>query len=333
MTDAKRLQAPLGQGRALALWQRQARKLAMPHATIIEGGRGSGKSTVIRWLTAALLCPSDLDDDGPCGVCRTCARIAADRHPDVHVLDRAHDERDRKDNDKSFYVIKVDQVRNAQDALARHAVEGRARVLVIADADCTEEGAQNALLKTLEEPGVDTFLLLEATRPERLVETVRSRAQRLRVLPLPEATIRRELARILGHDHGLDRAVRLAAGSLGQALAATTEHAVQLHDLVQGMLASAKALRPIVTARAVLEGQKERRSELEAARRFLWLLRAELRARAHALAEAGGAVYGARQTEPWTTWLELALAAEQDLDAMIPPEQVLAACLLAFESR
>ena len=60
---------------------------------------------------------------------------------------------------------------------------------------------------------------------------------------------------------------------------------------------------------------------------------AELRERLEQLAEAGGAAYGAAHTEPWTLWLELTLAAEQDLDLMIPPEQVLAACLLQFTQK
>ncbi|MCR9244135.1 MAG: AAA family ATPase [bacterium] len=332
MSDA-RLVIPRGQGDALATWLRQARTLSLPHAMIVEGARGVGKSTIMRWLAAALLCPSDLDQEGPCGVCRTCARIASGQHPDLLVLDRAQDEKDRKSNDKSFYVIKVDQVRKAQEVLQRHAVEGGARVLIIDDADCTEEGAQNALLKTLEEPGENTFLLLEATRPERLAETVRSRAQRLRVLPLTDAALLRELQKNFPVSSGHERAVQVASGSLGQAQAALTEHAVQLHDLVQAMLGSAKGLRPIVTARAVLEGQKDRRSEIEAARMFLWLLRAELRQRAQRVAAAADPVYGAGATEPWTTWLELTLAAEQDLDLMIPPEQALAACLLECEAR
>lgn len=327
-----RLVMPLGQGDALAAWLRQARAGTLPHAMIVEGARGVGKSVVLRWLAAALLCPSELDTEGPCGVCRTCTRIANAQHPDLHIVDRAHDEKDRKSNDKSFYVIKVDQVRRAQDALSRHAVEGGARVLLIEDADCTEEAAQNALLKTLEEPGVATFLLLEARRPERLAETVRSRAQRLRVLPLQDAALRRQLEKKVSGKIDLDRAVAVAHGSLGQALAATTEQAVQLHDLVRALLSSAKGLRPITTARAVLQGQKDRRSELQAARSFLWLLRAELRATSQRVAEGNDPAYGAGPPEPWTTWLELTLAAEQDLDLMIPPEQVLAACLLGFES-
>ncbi|MCA8974785.1 MAG: AAA family ATPase [Planctomycetes bacterium] len=325
------LRPPLGQGAALATWLRRARSLSLPHAMIVEGSRGVGKSTVIRWLAAALLCPSDLDESEPCGACRTCVAVGADAHADLHLVDRAHDDADRRDQKKSFYVIKIDQLRQVQERLARHAVSGRARVLVIADADCMEEPAQNALLKTLEEPGEATFVLLEATRPEKLLPTVRSRAQRLRVLPLSAAAIERQLQKSVGAEFDIARAVAVADGSLGMALEAGTERAVQLHDLVQAMLVDTKSLRPVATARAVLADCKDRHSEVEAAHAFLGLLRAELRVRRDRVAEAAGDSYPAASAEPWTTWLELALAAEQDLDSMIPPEQTLVACLLQFD--
>lgn len=332
-TATARLAAPLGQGEVLARWVRLARKQTLPHAFLVSGPMGAGKSTVVRWLTAALLCPSDLDEHTPCGVCRTCTRVANDLHPDVHRLERARDDADKKawGKLKSFYVITVDQVRAGQEALSRHAVEGGARVLVVDDADCLEDEGQNALLKTLEEPGVATFLLLEATRPEQLLPTVHSRLQRLRVLPLDDATLRRELGtRAPASAAHHEFAVALAGGSLGAALHACTERVVQLHDVVQAMLREPHRLRPVATARAVLATAGERREELAAARSFLWVLRRVLLQQTHALAAEDASTYPARRTEPWTTWLERTLAAERDLDLLIPPEQVLTACLLSF---
>ena len=328
-----RLATPLGQGEVLQRWVQLARRHTLPHGFLVDGPRGSGKTTVVRYLAAALLCPSDLDTEAPCGVCRTCTRIANGLHPDVHLLERAQSEQDKKTwgKLKSFYVITVDQVRAGQDALARHAVEGKARVLVIDDADCLDEEGQNALLKTLEEPGRSTFLLLEASRPEQLLPTVRSRLQRLRVRPLDETTLRRELSRRepeTSMHHEL--AVQLAQGSLGAAMLVCTERVVQLHDLVQAMLRAPDRLRPVATARAALAGTAERWQELEAARTFLWVLRAVLVQQGLHLAADGDSTYGAARTEPWTTWLERTLAAERDLDLLIPAEQVLTACLVSF---
>lgn len=331
-SSAPRLMAPLGQGLALQRLQALARQLRLPHAILVEGPRGSGKSTIARWLAAALLCPSDLDPSAPCGMCRTCRLVASGGHADLHVVDRAQDQADVDLRKKSRYVIKVDQVREVQQTLARTAHEGRARVLLLDDADHMDEEAQNALLKTLEEPAADTFLLLEASRPERLLPTVRSRVQRLRAVPLPGSTIRQELQRRVpecGDRH--DRAVSLANGCLGAALRACTEQAVQLHDLVLEVLGDTQGLRPVRVARAALTGAEDRFVAIEQARLFLWLLRAELRA-ANLRHLAGPELppYPASLGAPWTRWIEFTLAAEQDLDLLIPPEQALAGCLLQF---
>lgn len=326
------LQPPLGQGQACALWLRAARAGTLPHGLLIEGPRGSGKSTLLAWFAAALLCPAG-DADGPCGQCAACRRVATRAHPDLIVLDRAQDAEDKRTwgRLKSFYVITVDQVRMAIEVLQRHAVEGRARVLMIEDADCLHESAQNALLKTLEEPGRRTFLLLETASPDLLLPTVRSRVQRLRTARLPAALIERELAR--RQPAGRERfaaAIAEADGALGPALEACTERAVQIHDLVSALLAAPERLRPWTTAQQALAGATERWDRIEAARTFLRALRTRLRQSLHALASAGSDAYPASSAEPWTTWLESTVAAEQDLELQIPPEQALVACLLAF---
>ena len=203
----------------------------------------------------------------------------------------------------------------------------------ITEADQLEEEGQNALLKTLEEPGDATFLLLEVSRPEQLLPTVRSRVQRLRVLPLRDELLQAELSKRNPQDfHRFDRAVSVAHGSLGMAQRAATEQAVQLHDLVHAWLAETQNLRPVKTARAVLAGATDRREEVETARIFLWLLRAELRRQRDALVSTADDSYLAASLEPWTTWLERTLQADRDLDLMIPPEQVLTACLIQLLS-
>ncbi|MCK5940691.1 MAG: hypothetical protein KAI24_01880, partial [Planctomycetes bacterium] len=190
---SRRLQRPLGQGEAFDRWVRMARRLQLPHGVVVEGAPGSGKTMVLQYLTAALLCPSDLDPDEPCGMCRTCTRVANDLHPDVQVVRRPRDDAEFVKKETSFHRITVHQVRAVQERLLQHAVEGGARVATFVEANRIEEDGQNMLLKTLEEPGAATFLLLESSRPEQLLETVRSRVQRLRVLPLSDAVLRGEL--------------------------------------------------------------------------------------------------------------------------------------------
>ena len=218
VNTTKRLVRPLGQGEAFARWLRAARRRQLPHGLVVEGARGSGKTTVLQWLAAALLCPSELDEDEPCGMCRTCTRIANDLHPDVHVLRRPRDESEFVKKETSYHRITVHQVRDMQKRLMRHAVEGPARVATIVEAGRLEEDAQNMLLKTLEEPGEDTFLLLETARPQELLPTVRSRVQRLRVLPLSDGLLREEIEQSFPHQiNRFDDIVELANGSLGLA--------------------------------------------------------------------------------------------------------------------
>lgn len=325
----KRLVRPIGQGQAFENWLRLARRLELPHGLVIEGARGAGKTTVLQWLTAALLCPSELDETEPCGMCRTCTRIANDVHPDVHVVRRPRDESEFVTKETSYHRITVHQVRALQDELQRHSIEGRARVATFVEGDHLQEDAQNMLLKTLEEPGSATFLLLEVSRPEQLLPTVRSRVQRLRVLPLADDVLRKELEqRNIGLLDRFDGIVAAAQGSLGLALAAGTERAVQLQDLVLGWLDQTKDLRPFAIAREVLQGAEERRFENDQARMFLWLLRSELRRRMDGLASSSEGSYPAMSLEPWTTHVERTLQAERDLDLMIPAEQVLTACLV-----
>ena len=325
----RRLQRPLGQGEALDRWVRMARRRLLPHGVVVEGAPGSGKTTVLQYLTAALLCPSELDPDEPCGMCRTCTRVANDLHPDVQVVRRPRDDDEFVKKETSFHRITVHQVRAVQERLLQHAIEGGARVATFVEANRVEEDGQNMLLKTLEEPGVETFLLLETSRPEQLLETVRSRVQRLRVLPLDDGALRGELEQRIPHEFArFDDIVPLAQGSLGQALKAATEQAVQLHDLVRAWLGTNKTLRPVATAQAALQGAAEKRDEVESARMFLWLLRSELRRQRDRVAGEQGGSYPAASLEPWTTWIERTLHAERDLDLLIPPEQALAACLV-----
>lgn len=320
-TPPARLEPPIGQGSSLARMLRAARRLRLPQALVVGGSPGSGKSTIARWLAAALLCPSDLDQDGPCGVCRACRRVASGQHPDLHVLQPEEGKRE----------IAVDAVRELRHALARLPVEAQARVVIVDPASALNDEGQNALLKTLEEPGSDTFLLLPTARPELLLPTVRSRCERLGVRRLDDDTIARELLQRAPErkaHHG--RALAMARGSLGAALQACTEQAVQLQDLVHELCDGTSRLRPLATARAVLAARDGDHGAVPQARSFVAALRTAASARIRALASSVDGSYVAPSSKAWTTLLELALSAEQDLDLQIPPEQALVGLLVRW---
>jgi hypothetical protein len=279
----------------------------VPHGLVLEGLPGGGKSTAARVLSSALLAAGDPAVE---------ARVRSGLHADLHVVDLPQDRQD----------IPIDRVRELQVELERRPVEGRARVAIVDPADRLNEQGQNALLKTLEEPGDATFLLLVTSRPEALLETVRSRCRRVRLLPLAGQTIRDELIAESGEVPGIALAVAASGGSLGLARELLGEEAREVGGVVAGFLAD-----PRPAAVADLRGLLDRVSgRTETERRMEWvarlargLLRTRIRDTVSAVAQAEGASYGPAYAEPWLSALEAVFDAEQDLSLGIPAAQVL----------
>ncbi len=140
------------------------------HALLIQGPSGLGKSNFALEFSQLLLCKARQGHQ-VCGHCQSCLLNAANTHPDLHVVE----------SDKQ---IGVDQIREAIKKLVSSAHMSGAKVLIIYDAHTMTESSANALLKTLEEPTANTFLLLTTDKPERLLPTIKSRCEKL-ALPLP----------------------------------------------------------------------------------------------------------------------------------------------------
>ena len=190
----------------------------LPHGLIFAGPAGVGKATTARALAAVFLCDNP-KADAPCGRCESCRAFEAGNHPDYHVvtkeLIRYHDKTGKsKGIDLSIHVIRPEVI----DPAGRKAVLGRGKAFVIEQAELMNPLAQNALLKTLEEPAGRSVLILLTDQPGALLPTIRSRCQLIRFKALPEALVKRELEK-----RGIDKATAadaatLAGGSLGVAL-------------------------------------------------------------------------------------------------------------------
>lgn len=173
-----------------------------PHALLMVGPRGVGKTTLALDLAAGLLCLQDERRARPCRACLSCRKVAAGNHPDLH----------RIEPEGAGEQIRIGQVQRLTSDLALTAMEGRFRIAVISAAQRLNPDAQNALLKTLEEPGPATCLVLCADDAAPLLPTVLSRAARLRLAPLPIETLT-ELLVAEGHaDPAPARALAIAAG-------------------------------------------------------------------------------------------------------------------------
>lgn len=172
----------LGHRRVLSVLERAIDNGRLHHAFLFTGPDGVGKASLAYTLTAALNCTRG-DGEGfqpPCGTCPTCRRIAANQHPDLHVLEPTG---------RTVRTLKIDAVRGLQKVLVSTPYEARRRVVLLNDAHLMTEEAANALLKTLEEPPDRTLLILVTDQPQRLLDTIRSRCQRLRFGRLPRELV------------------------------------------------------------------------------------------------------------------------------------------------
>ncbi len=236
----------IAQDRALSPLRSALRRGALHHAYLFGGPEGVGKARAARILAQAANCEGGggtAPRDDACGACAPCRKIAKGVHPDVLVLaeERAMVKRgawEPKAGRSPSKDIVVDQVRHLVDhRLAMKRYEGRRRFVIVDPADAMNPQAQNALLKTLEEPPDDTTLVLVASSPDSLLPTIRSRCLRVPFAPISAGLI---AARLEADGRAPERA-RLAAalsgGSLGRALAVDDEALAAQADAVRGVAA------------------------------------------------------------------------------------------------
>jgi DNA polymerase-3 subunit delta' len=223
-----------GHRHVLDLTARAAVRGSLPPSLIFAGPDGVGKRLAAISLAQLFNClsPAAGDQESPpdaCGHCTVCRRIARGVHADVLMIEPG-----------DTGSIKVDQARAAIERSAYRPFEGRRRVVIVDDADAMEASAQNALLKTLEEPPAASTFVLVTSRPDLLLPTVRSRCQRVRFGPLGPP----DIAQVLMRDHGFAEkdahaAAALAEGSLSRALEGDTEAYVEAREAAVSMLGTA----------------------------------------------------------------------------------------------
>ena len=161
-----------------AAWRRLAEQLEagqLPHALLVAGPAGIGKARLALALARLLLCHCP-EAGHNCGSCPGCRYSQSGSHGDFRWLQPEGKSR----------VIKIDQIRDAVAFAFRTAGFGSRKVLVLAPAESMTVNAANALLKCLEEPASDTYIVLVCERLQGVPATVRSRCQMLK-LPVPPA--------------------------------------------------------------------------------------------------------------------------------------------------
>jgi DNA polymerase-3 subunit delta' len=201
--------SPAGHARVQALLRQAVIRGRVPQTLLFAGPEGVGKHAIALALAQALNC-ANTKDGIACGRCSICARITRGQFSDVAEVDNG-----------DIASISIKSIRErVLDLVGYRPFEGQRRVFIIDPADALSLQAQDALLKTLEEPPPATVLILISAYPDSLRPTVLSRCRRVRFGALTEA----EVAQVLTGRHGMDAALAraraaLSGGSVAQALA------------------------------------------------------------------------------------------------------------------
>ena len=183
------------------------------HAYIINGERNSGKKFIARIFAMALQCTGE--GEKPCQVCRSCRQALSENHPDIIRI--THE----KPNSIGVEDIRT-QVNND---MGIKPYQGPYKVYLIEEAEKMTVQAQNALLKTLEEPPEYAVFLLLTDNPNKMLPTIRSRCTALNLNALPEETLRSALHREFPEaaKETLESALERSGGFLGQAKVLMTQ--------------------------------------------------------------------------------------------------------------
>ena len=215
---------------------RSAQAGRIVHALLFSGPKGTGKKSMAEIFARAVLCEGEKP---PCDLCAACKKCLNGSHPDVHYVAPEKN------------TIKVGQIRELTEALSLASYEGGKKIAIIERADSMNESAQNALLKTLENPTGDTLFFLLTDAPGVLLPTIVSRCLQVRfnclepedcMHVLEERGVSKDRSRLLA---------ALSQGSVGRALEIDADaDYLSLRERVIEALESLKAPSDAVKAAA-----------------------------------------------------------------------------------
>lgn len=182
----------------------------IPHALLFAGSKGTGKTSTARILAKIINC-TDRKGSEPCNKCHSCLSITNGSNMDVIEMDAASNRG-------------IDDIRVLRDAVKLAPSGSKAKIYIIDEAHMLTTEASNALLKTLEEPPSHVYFILATTNPEKLIDTIRSRASLIHFTKATVDEIKRSLQRIVASeklkikDDQLEIIIKQARGSFRDAV-------------------------------------------------------------------------------------------------------------------
>jgi len=198
-------------------------------ALLFCGPEGIGKKRVALHLAQALNC-RQFSARGPCLECASCRKITALNHPEVKIVNK----------EEKAKNLKIDQIIQLRADISLRPVEAIKKVYIIDDAHILTREASNCLLKTLEEPPLDSLIILVTANPSALLVTIRSRCQKIEFKPLPVKEVKHRLQEKGQLENSqADFLADFAGGSLGLAQTylekGILEKKIELDDFLRGI--------------------------------------------------------------------------------------------------
>lgn len=229
----------------------------LPHAWMLTGVRGIGKTTTARIIARALNCTGEDGNGGPtihpCGKCDACRSIADDRHVDVLEMDAAS-------------RTSVDDIRDIIDGVRYGPASARYKIYILDEVHMLSKNAFNALLKTLEEPPPHTKFIFATTEIRKVPVTVLSRCQRFDLRRIDSAMLTKHFTDVAAWEqikaepeaikliaHAADGSVRDGLSLLDQAIARGNGEVAEVD--VKDMLGLADRGQSLSLCRQILRGE------------------------------------------------------------------------------
>lgn len=175
----------VGQESVKKLLAHALQQRAYSHAYLFEGPTGLGKEAMAREFAAAIFCPSE---NPPCHACHSCRQVAAGTHSELRIIQPEDPEKDTS--------VSVEVIRTMIKDIYLKPYQGDWKVYIIPRAEILTFQAQNALLKTLEEPPDHAVIILTSSQPEKLLPTVLSRCQKANFRPVKRERIEQWLQEV-----------------------------------------------------------------------------------------------------------------------------------------
>lgn len=216
-----------GHDGVIANLQREIVQDRVRHAYLIAGPEGIGKTTLALAFAQVLCCQVPPAPGLACGMCRSCQKISRGVHPDVVTVSLETQLAQASKTSGKNTSLTIETVRGLAESVSLRPLEGRWRIVIVDDAESMQEVAQEALLKTLEEPPAYVVILLLTNDSEVLLPTIRSRCQQVDLRAVPRSQIVSCLTARGVAQAEAETAGAVAAGRPGVAIRAVSDPTLQ----------------------------------------------------------------------------------------------------------